>query len=316
MPPRRPPRRAELRADTCQAECPAGVRIIVRDVRLPSLGFGLGLRPSHYEALLGTHCGSVSWLEVLTENYLLPGGQPLRYLERLRQHYPFALHGVSLSIGSTDALNIEYLQSVRTLAQRFEATWISDHLCWTGVEGVNLHDLMPLPYTEEALQHVVARVAQAQEILGRRLLLENVSSYVSYAHSEMTEWQFLAEVARRADCLLLLDVNNVYVSSVNHGFDAREYLHGIPLERVQQFHLAGHSRHYDPLNERMSDYLIDTHDAPVAEAVWSLYASAVQRFGDVATMIERDDNIPELHELLAELARARAIAGAIKAQAA
>lgn len=288
----------------------------VSDARLPSLGFGLGLRPAHYEALLGEHRGSVAWLEVLTENYLIPGGQPLRYLERLRAHYPFALHGVSLSIGSTDALDVDYLRAVGTLARRFEAAWISDHLCWTGVDGVNLHDLMPLPYTEEALRHVVARVAQVQEILGRRLLLENVSSYVSYAHSEMTEWQFLAEVARRADCLLLLDVNNVYVSGVNHGFDPHEYLRGIPVERVQQFHLAGHSKQYDAARDRMSEYLIDTHDAPVAEAVWQLFAAATQRFGQVSTMIERDDRIPELPELLAELERARSIAGAAAAEAA
>lgn len=274
------------------------------------------MRPAHYEALLGEHRGSVSWLEVLTENYLIPGGQPLRYLERLRAHYPFALHGVSLSVGSADALNVGYLRDVGTLARRFEAEWISDHLCWTGVDGVNLHDLMPLPYTEEALRHVVTRVAQTQEILGRRLLLENVSSYVSYAHSEMTEWQFLAEVARRADCLLLLDINNVYVSGVNHGFDPQEYLRGIPVERVQQFHLAGHSRQYDAASETMSEYLIDTHDAPVAEAVWQLYAAATQRFGAVSTMIERDDAIPDLPELLAELDRARSIASEVAARAA
>jgi len=288
----------------------------VSDARLPSLGFGLGLRPAHYADLLGEHRGSVAWLEVLTENYLVPGGQPLRYLERLRAHYPFALHGVSLSIGSSDALNVEYLREVRTLAQRFEASWVSDHLCWTGVDGVNMHDLMPLPYTEQALRHVVARVAQTQEILGRRLLLENVSSYVSYVHSEMTEWQFLAEVARRADCLLLLDVNNIYVSGVNHGFDPHEYLRGIPVERVQQFHLAGHSQQYDVANDRMSEYLIDTHDAPVAEAVWQLFAAATQRFGAVSTMIERDDHIPALPELLAELDRARHIASAVAAEAA
>lgn len=286
------------------------------DPRKPALGFGLGLRPPHYEALLGDYRGSVAWLEILTENYLIPGGQPLRYLERLRAHYAFAMHGVSLSIGSADALNIAYLREVKALSRRFEAAWISDHLCWTGVDGINLHDLMPLPYTEEALRHVVERVAQTQEILGERLLLENVSSYVSYAHSEMTEWEFLAEVARRADCLLLLDVNNVYVSGVNHGFDPHEYLRGVPVERVQQFHLAGHSRQGNGGNEAMSEYLIDTHDAPVAEAVWQLYAAATERFGAVSTMIERDDDIPELQVLLSELDRARAIASATAAKAA
>lgn len=282
------------------------------DVRAETLGFGLGLRPVHYEALLNEHRGSVSWLEVLTENYLIPGGRPLHYLERLRPHYPFALHGVSLSIGSADPLNVDYLREVKALAQRFEAVWISDHLCWTGVDGVNLHDLMPLPYTEEALNHVVTRIAQVQDVLGQRLLLENVSSYVSYPHSEMTEWEFLAEIAQRADCLLLLDVNNVYVSSVNHGFDPHAYLRGIPVERVQQFHLAGHSRHAGCATE----YLIDTHDAPIIEPVWQLYAAAIERFGQVTTMIERDDNIPALEVLLEELTRARSIAAATAARAA
>lgn len=281
-------------------------------MRGASLGFGLGLRPVHYEALLHEHLGSVAWLEVLTENYLVPGGRPLDYLERLRPHYPFALHGVSLSIGGADPLDVGYLREVKALAQRFEAAWISDHLCWTGVDGTNLHDLMPLPYTEEALQHVVARVLQTQDILGRRLLLENVSSYVTYAHSAMTEWEFFSEIAQRADCLLLLDVNNVYVSSVNHGFDPLAYLRGVPVERVQQFHLAGHSRH----GGCDGDFLIDTHDAPVAEDVWRLFAAAVERFGPVSTMIERDDKIPELAVLLDELARARAISDASVVQAA
>lgn len=278
------------------------------DVRAATLGFGLGLRPTHYEALLGTHVGSVAWLEVLTENYLVPGGRPLHFLEQLRVHYPLALHGVSLSIGGSDPLDVDYLRDVRALARRFDVAWISDHLCWTGVGGINLHDLMPLPYTEEALAHVVERVARVQDILGRRLLLENVSSYVSYAHSQLTEWEFLGEVAQRADCLLLLDVNNVYVSSVNHGFDAHAYLKSIPVERVQQLHLAGHSR--------QDGHLIDTHDAPVAEPVWQLFAAAIERFGHVSTMIERDDRIPELEVLLAELARARAIADTATASAA
>jgi len=282
------------------------------DLRAASLGFGLGLRPKHYEALSGDHLGSVDWLEVLTENYLIPGGRPLHHLERLRAHYPFAMHGVSLSIGSMDPLNPVYLRQTKALADRFEAAWVSDHLCWTGVDRLNLHDLMPLPYTEEALSHVVERVSQVQDVLGRRLVLENVSSYVSYASSQMTEWEFLAEIAQQADCLLLLDVNNVYVSSINHGFDPHAYLRGIPIERVQQFHLAGHSRHR---NEQV-EFLIDTHDQPVAEAVWQLFAAAVARFGSVSTMIERDDNIPELPVLLTELDRARSIARGVAAQAA
>lgn len=273
---------------------------------LPSLGFGLGVRPQHYEALLDEHLGAVAWLEALTENYLVPGGRPLDYLQRLRAHYPIVLHGVSLSIGSTDPLDHEYLDEVRALAERIEPSWISDHLCWTGVHGLNLHDLLPLPYTEDALRHVVERIDQVQHRLKRRLVLENVSSYVTYRHSEMTEWEFLSEVAERADCLLLLDINNVYVSSVNHDFDPHVYLRHVPAHRVQQFHLAGH--------RDCGDYLIDTHDAPVCEAVWDLYAHALARFGNVSTMIERDENIPDLAMLLGELQRAREIA--TRAQAA
>ncbi len=268
--------------------------------RVGSLGFGLGLRPQHYEALLGEHRGSVSWLEALTDNYRVPGGRPPHYLEQLRAHYPVVLHGVSLSIGSTDPLNLDHVRSIKTLAARIEPAWISDHLCWTGVAGLNLHDLMPLPFTEETVRHVVSRVHAVQDILGRQLVLENVSTYVSFAADEMTEWEFLSEIAERADCKLLLDVNNVYVSGINHGFDPQAYLRGVPIERVQQFHLAGHSN--------MGAYLIDTHDEPVCEEVWQLYAAAVARFGAVATMIERDDKIPDLPVLLAELDRARSIA--------
>jgi uncharacterized protein (UPF0276 family) len=265
----------------------------------PSLGFGLGLRPDHYDAIL-TQRPEVDWFEALTENYLVPGGKPLHFLARIRERYPLALHGVSLSIGSTAPLDLDYLAQLRTLAARVEPEWISDHLCWTGVAGRNLHDLMPLPYTEEALAHVVGRVRAVQEILGRRILLENVSSYVTFRDSRLTEWEFLAAVAAQADCLILLDVNNIYVSSVNHEFDPHRYLEGIPIERVQQMHLAGHEDH--------GDYLIDTHDHPVADPVWDLYAAAVRRFGNVSTMIERDANIPPLAELCAELAAARALA--------
>ena len=271
------------------------------------LGFGLGLRTVHYEALLDSHRGCVSWLEVLTENYLVPGGRPLDFLRRLGEHYSLVLHGVSLSIGSTDPLNLDYLRQVRDLAARCEAKWISDHLCWTGVDGINLHDLLPLPYTEESLLHVTARIAQCQDFLGRRLVIENVSSYLSYASSEMTEWEFLAELTRRADCLLLLDLNNIHVSATNHGFDAYEYLNALPVDRVQQIHLAGHTRH--------GALLIDTHDAPVAEPVWQLYDAALRRFGPVSTMIERDDNIPSLDVLLEELQRARSAARSLQAAA-
>ena len=262
-------------------------------------GFGLGLRPVHYEALL-TESHAVDWLEIVSENYLVPGGQPLAYLERIRARFPLVMHGVSLSIGSTDPLDRRYLADLKELAKRVEPAWISDHLCWTGVEGRNVHDLLPLPYTEEALAAVTARVGEVQDLLGRQILLENVSSYLSYRDSEMTEWEFLSEVARRADCAILLDVNNIYVSAVNHGFDPLEYLRGVPQERVRQFHLAGHSD--------MDGHLIDTHDHPIVAPVWALYREAVAHFGPVPTMIERDDNIPELVELVAELDVARAVA--------
>jgi uncharacterized protein (UPF0276 family) len=267
----------------------------------PSLGFGLGLRVDHYEAILAGR-PAVDWFEVLTENYLVPGGKPLDYLMRIRERYPLAMHGVSLSIGSTAPLDREYLRQVKALAQRVQPQWISDHLCWTGVAGRNTHDLLPLPYTEEALAHVAERVRMVQDFLGRRILLENVSSYVAFRDSRLSEWEFLAEIARRADCLILLDVNNIYVSAVNHEFDALEYLEAVPAERVQQIHLAGHENH--------GDYLVDTHDTEVPDPVWDLYAAAVRRCGAVSTMIERDDHIPPLAELCTELAQARALCGA------
>ncbi|HXV06437.1 MAG TPA: DUF692 domain-containing protein [Burkholderiales bacterium] len=270
-----------------------------REFTLPSAGFGLGLRTAHYEAIAARQ-PAVDWFEILTENYLVPGGRPLQWLDRIRADYPLAMHGVSLSVGSTDPLDLDYLRAVKALAQRIDPLWISDHLCWTGVAGKNLHDLLPLPYTEAALRHVVARVQAVQELLGRRILLENVSSYVEFEDAEMTEWEFLAQVARQADCLILLDVNNIYVSACNHGFAADDYLAGIPAERVQQIHLAGHSH--------CGEYIIDTHDAPVADPVWALYERAVQHLGPVTVMIERDDRIPPLPELLAELERARALA--------
>lgn len=266
---------------------------------LPCLGFGLGLRVEYYESLL-ENPGGVEWLEVVSENYMIPGGRPLMWLDKFRERFPLVLHGVSMSIGSTDPLDEGYLARLAALARRVEPMWISDHLCWTGVQGVNLHDLMPLPYTEEALAHVVERVRRVQDTLGRRILLENVSSYISFADSQLTEWQFLAAVAERADCLILLDINNIHVSAHNHGFSPLEYLDGIPASRVQQFHLAGH--------EHGEQLLIDTHDAPVVDAVWDLYIEAVRRYGRVSTMIERDDHMPPLSELMAELEQARRLA--------
>ena len=264
-------------------------------------GFGLGLRTEHYADFGPGRPPGLDWLEIISENYLVPGGKPLQQLDRIRADWPMVMHGVSLSIGGTDALDLAYLRELRGLANRVQPGWVSDHLCWTGVDGHNLHDLLPLPLTEATLRHLTDRVGQVQDSLGRRLVLENVSSYVRFAADEMGEAEFVAELARRADCLLLLDVNNVYVSSVNHGFDARAYIDLMPAERVMQLHLAGHSAGADGL-------LIDTHDAPVCAQVWDLYGHTLRRIGFKPTMIERDDHIPALADLLAELNIARAIA--------
>ena len=264
----------------------------------PHLGFGLGLRSEHYQDLLATD-QPIDWLEILSENYMINGGRPLYYLDKICERYPVVMHGVSLSIGSVDPLNQTYLKNLKALAQRVKPKWISDHLCWTGTQGINLHDLMPLPYTEEALDHLTRRIAQVQDFLGQRILLENVSSYLTYQHSTMPEWEFLSELAQRADCLILLDINNIQVSAHNHAFDPHTYLNAMPVERVQQIHLAGH------LNK--GDYSIDTHDHDIVESVWELYAESVRRFGAVSAMIERDDDIPPLPTLIAELQKARGI---------
>lgn len=262
----------------------------------PFLGFGLGLRVEHFAEILADP-PRVDWFEITSENFMVAGGKPLHHLEHVRARYPVAMHGVSLSIGSTDPLDMDYLRALKTLAQRVEPVWISDHLCWTGVGGVNSHDLLPLPYTEEAIAHVCSRVGEVQDFLGREILLENLSSYVEFSGSRMPEWQFVAEIARRSGCRLLLDVNNIQVSARNHGFDPLDYLAGIPGDKVWQIHLAGHSDY--------GDYAIDTHDQDVPVEVWRLYAAAIERFGPVSTMIERDDHIPPLSELLQELEIAR-----------
>jgi hypothetical protein len=265
----------------------------------PFLGFGLGLRPQHYAEILD---GSpeVDWFEVLSENYMIPGGQPMRMLDRICERYPVVMHGVSMSIASTSPLDKDYLRQLKALAARVKPVWISDHLCWTGVHGVNLHDLLPIPYTKEALGHVVDRVNQVQDFLDRPFTLENVSSYVTFGQSEMSEWDFVSEVSKRTGCWLLFDVNNVYVSAFNHGFSADDFLNGVPKDRIVQFHVAGHSHE--------ETHIIDTHDHPVCDEVWDLYRQAVETFGPVSTMIERDDNIPPLAELVDELNHARAIA--------
>jgi uncharacterized protein (UPF0276 family) len=271
------------------------------------LGHGVGLRRDHFERVL-TAPTRIDWFEVISENFMVDGGKPRDVLTRVRERYPVVLHGVSLSIGSTDPLNEGYLDALRALADRVEPAWVSDHLCWAGVGGHYAHDLLPLPYTEEALQHVVSRVQRVQERLARPIALENVSSYVSYRMSTMPEWEFLSEVARRSGCGILLDVNNIYVSARNHGFDARAYIDAVPVDRVWQFHLAGHSD--------KGAYLLDTHDHPVCDPVWDLYAHAVRRFGPVSTLIEWDDHIPTFERLEEESERARAVAGRAGAEGA
>jgi len=261
------------------------------------IGFGLGLRPEHYQDFIRAK-QRLDWLEILTDNYLVPGGKPLHFLEKIRCDYPIALHGVAMNLGSTDPLDRHYLCAVRALAERFDAAFVSDHLCWTGVQGQYLHDLLPLPYTEEAVRHVAERIRQAQDILGRRLVVENLSAYLE-ADTPMTEWDFVTAIAEEADCELLVDINNIYVSSRNQDFDPMDYLRGLPAGRTRQFHLAGHIDH--------GVICIDTHDQPVCAAVWQLYAQACELFGSVPTMIERDDHIPPLADLLEELERARTI---------
>ncbi|MDD2925854.1 DUF692 domain-containing protein [Rhodoferax sp.] len=262
-------------------------------------GFGVGLRTEHYTAFESESQTRVDWLEIISENYMVPGGPPLWHLDRIRRDFPMVMHGVSLNIGGNAPLNLDYLRDLKALIARVQPGWVSDHLCWTGMNGLNLHDLLPLPYTEASLQHVCERIQRVQDVLGRRLVVENPSTYVAFAGNDMPEWDFVGEMLRRTDCELLLDVNNVYVSSVNHGFDPRQYIDAIPAARVRQIHLAGH--------ETREGYLIDTHDHPVCEAVWQLYGHTVRHCGSVPTMIERDDNIPALHELLDELDHARQV---------
>lgn len=266
------------------------------------LGFGLGLRPDHYQTILSDK-PKVDWFEILTENYLVPGGRPLDFLDKIRQDYPMVMHGVSMSLGSTDPLDLNYLAEIKQLMKRVEPKWISDHLCWTGIAHKNMHDLLPLPYTEEAIQHMANKIIQAQEFLGQQILVENLSSYITYQQSEMTEWEFLTEVANRADCLILLDVNNVYVSAVNHEFNPMDYINAMPKDRVCQIHLAGHTLE--------NNCIIDTHDHPIVDPVWDLYAKTLKRMGKISTMIERDDHIPPLADLITELNHARKIANII-----
>lgn len=262
----------------------------------PHLGFGVGLRTTHFPYLL-QHPANVDWFEIISENFMDSQGRPRYVLDQLSERYPMVMHGVSMSIGSTDPLNFDYLGRLKRLADDIRPAWISDHLCWTGVAGLNSHDLLPLPLNEESLAHVAERVEIVQDMLERPLILENPSSYVTFAASTMSEWEFLARLTADTGCGLLLDVNNVYVSSVNHDFDPAEYIRNIPADRVVQFHLAGHTN--------CGTHLIDTHDGPVINPVWNLYHQATQHTGGVSTLLEWDAQIPEFSVLEAEIAKAR-----------
>jgi uncharacterized protein len=272
---------------------------------------GIGLRAEHYVEFLATR-PPVAFIEAHSENYFGRGGKPLHYLQLARRDYPLSLHGVGLSIGSTDPLADAHLEHLAELIAMLQPALVSDHLSWSSVDNTYSNDLLPLPYTEEALANVVSRVQQVQERLRRRILIENVSSYFEFADSTMPEWTFVAEVARRSGCAILLDVNNIYVSAVNHGFDAMEYLRAIPVAAVAEMHLAGHTRN----RVDGGDILIDTHSRPVADAVWALYARALQRFGPVPTLIEWDADLPPLPELVAEAAKADRLLQACHAHAA
>ena len=265
----------------------------------PFGGFGLGLRRTHYADFLDGDV-PVDFVEVISENYMVDGGRPLRILDQVREKHPVIIHGVSMSIGSAGGLDEEYLAKLKQLEQRIDPLWVSDHLCWTRTSAHNSHDLLPLPLTEEVLQVVCGNIHRAQNHLGRPMLFENPSSYLTFPEDEMAEWEFLSEMTRRTGCYLLLDVNNSYVSARNHGFRADDYLAGLPLDRVRQIHLAGHTP---------GEIIIDTHDREVCDDVWTLYSKAMAMIEQpVATMIERDDKIPPLPELLSELDRARSLA--------
>jgi len=262
---------------------------------LPNLGVGVGLRTTHYRQIL-TETPPVDWFEILSENYMYTEGRPLDILDRVASRYPIVMHGVSLSIGSTDPLDWEYLAQLKALRDRVHAVWVSDHLCWTGVAGRNVHDLLPLPYTEETLRHVAERVRQVQDFLEAPLVLENPSTYVEFVESTMTEWEFITALGEQADCGLLLDVNNVYVSAYNHGFDPVTYMAGFPMHRVVQFHVAGHTHH--------GTHLIDSHIGPVSDPVWQLLASAYSHTAGASVLLEWDAEIPPWPVVHAEALRA------------
>jgi len=263
---------------------------------LPDLGLGIGLRTVHFGHIT-THWPEVDWFEIISENFMNTGGRPMQFLDRIAERYPIVMHGVSMSIGSTDPLNWDYLKELKRLADRVKPVWLGDHLCWTGVLGRNSHDLLPVPYNEETLKHVVKRIRQVQDYLERPIVLENPSTYMTFKASTLSEEEFIARMAEESDCGLLLDVNNVYVSSRNHDLDPFAYLRKFPYERVVQIHLAGHTD--------KGSHCIDTHDGPVINPVWKLYADVMKRAGGRATLLEWDDKIPEFAEVHAEVLRAK-----------
>lgn len=260
-------------------------------------GAGLGLRASHYQEIFETK-PDVPWFELLSDNYMAAGGLPIQRAEKVRQDYPITLHGVGMSLGSADPLNTDYLKRLKVLADRLEPHYVSDHIAWVSVDGKYTHDLLPLPYNEDMLQHLRVRIQQVQEYLGRTILIENPSSYLSFDSSDMGEADFINQLSLSSGCELLLDVNNIYVSAMNHGFDPYQYLESIPQDKVKEIHLAGY--------EQMDGYLFDTHGHSVKPPVWDLYRAALKRFGSVPTLIEWDTDVPEFSTLLAEAKKADA----------
>ena len=283
----------------------------VTDPRSMPARAGIGLRAEHHADVLES-LPNVGWLEVHSENHFAPAGAAHTALDAIRAHYPLSLHGVGLSLGTTDPLDRKHLAQLHLAMERYQPVLVSEHLCWGVAGGRHTNDLLPLPYTREALRHLVSRVTEVQEILGRRILIENVSSYVTFRDSQMTEWDFLAALAREAGCGILLDVNNVYVSAHNHNFDALEYIMALPTDSVEEIHLAGHSTRMLEGHE----LLVDTHNARVCDDVWSLYAAAAVRFGRVPTLIEWDTDLPALDVLVDEAQRADRVAGDLRALAA
>ncbi len=263
----------------------------------PDIGFGLGLRSSHYDVILKTRPKTVDWFEIISENFLDAHKGYWDFLADLRQDYRIIMHGVSLNIGSTDPLNLDYLKKVKKLADFLEPPWFSDHLCWTGINSKNTHDLLPVPYTPQTLTHISERIKKLQDIIGFPFILENPSTYLEFTESSIPEWEFLANITENTSCGLLLDVNNIYVNSFNHGYDAKKYIDTIPAQNIAQIHLAGH--------HDFGTHIIDTHDNYVKNEVWELYNYTIKTKGKISTMIEWDDNIPEFNILLAELDKAR-----------